>query len=282
MPLEDKKNDDIDTSNIFEELSEDSDLKQEVKGIVESQDKDLFYYLSSIWWYLQTIFWLFLFILVLLYGYIFIQDSLKIKNNNILDPFCMIFLWDVENTNTFCSSIASLNEQYSTELKQLKENQTKEIISILEQLYKLENFLKTKEVIFLKNASDLKTPVLKILEEFDTLKNTFEPVEKEKIKCYDIEIDHENIFQARCDVFSAWYESEIKGFDGTDDFVTKWTSISIANSFLNFIEKTSKHFTILDRQKIFSSQDISWDRTWFTNKTTFYIKLKYIPSDLSL
>jgi hypothetical protein len=48
MPLEDKKNDDIDTSNIFEELSEDSDLKQEVKGIVESQDKDLFYYLSSI------------------------------------------------------------------------------------------------------------------------------------------------------------------------------------------------------------------------------------------
>jgi hypothetical protein len=63
--------------------------------------------------------------------------------------------------------------------------------------------LKTKEVIFLKNASDLKTPVLKILEEFDTLKNTFEPVEKEKIKCYDIEIDHENIFQARCDVFSA-------------------------------------------------------------------------------
>ena len=45
--------------------------------------------------------------------------------------------------------------------------------------------------------------VFEILEEFDTLKNAFEPIEKDKILCYDIEINSENIFKARCEAFSA-------------------------------------------------------------------------------
>jgi hypothetical protein len=95
-------------------------------------------------------------------------------------------------------------------------------------------------------------------------------------------VNSENIFKARCEAFSAWYEDEIKWFDGTDDFFIKGTSISIANSFLNFIEKNSDAFILLDRQKIFSSQNIIWDSTGFTNKTIFYLKLKYSPNNLSL
>ena len=134
----------------------------------------------------------------------------------------------------------------------------------------------------MSDRTESKLQALKILEEFDTLKNAFEPIEKDKILCYDIEINSENIFKARCEAFSAWYEDEIKGFDGTDDFFIKWTSISIANSFLNFIEKNSDELKVLDRQKIFSSQNIIWDSTWFTNKTTFYLKLKYSANNLSL
>ena len=282
LETENKTEEEIDTSNIFEEFNDDSDLKKEVKGMVDSQEKDAFYYLSMFGTFVQNTFWVLLLVLVLLYGYIFIQENENIKDSNILDPFCVIFLWDIKNTNTFCSSITSLNKEYEKQLEVSKESQVTDIISILEQLYKLEHFIKTKEITFLSDRTESKLQALKILEEFDTLKNAFEPIEKDKILCYDIEINSENIFKARCEAFSAWYEDEINGFDCTDDFFIKWTSISIANSFLNFIEKNSDELKVLDRQKIFSSQNIIWDSTWFTNKTTFYLKLKYSANNLSL
>lgn len=282
LEKENKTEEEIDTSNIFEEFSDDSELKKEVKGVVDSQDKDVFYYLSLTGSFIQNIFWVLLIVLTLLYSYIFIQENENIKDSNILDPFCIIFLWDIKNTNTFCSSVSSLNKEYKSQLENTKGYQVTEIISILEQLYKLENFLKTKEISFLLDKTDSKLQTLNILEEFDTLKSAFEPIEKDKILCYDIEVNSENIFKARCEAFSAWYEDEIKWFDGTDDFFIKGTSISIANSFLNFIEKNSDAFILLDRQKIFSSQNIIWDSTGFTNKTIFYLKLKYSPNNLSL
>jgi hypothetical protein len=67
----------------------------------------------------------------------------------------------------------------------------------------LENFLKTKEISFLLDKTDSKLQTLNILEEFDTLKSAFEPIEKDKILCYDIEVNSENIFKARCEAFSA-------------------------------------------------------------------------------
>ena len=282
LETETKTEEEIDTSNIFEEFNDDSELKKEVKGMVDSQEKDIFYYLSIVGKFAQNTFWILLLLLAFLYGYIFIQENENIKDSNILDPFCVIFLWNIENTNTFCSSVTSLHKEYENQLEKSKGSQVTEIISILEQLYKLENFLKTKEIIFLSDKTESKLPVLEILEEFDTLKNTFEPIEKDKILCYDIEINKENILKARCEAFSAWYEDEIKGFDGTDDLFIKGTSITIANSFLNFIEKNSDTFMVLDRQKIFSSENIIWDSTGFTNKTTFYLKFKYTTNNLSL
>jgi len=92
LETENKTEEEIDTSNIFEEFNDDSDLKKEVKGMVDSQEKDAFYYLSMFGTFVQNTFWVLLLVLVLLYGYIFIQENENIKDSNILDPFCVIFL----------------------------------------------------------------------------------------------------------------------------------------------------------------------------------------------
>jgi hypothetical protein len=60
LETENKIEEEIDTSNIFEEFSDDSDLKKEVKGIVSSQEKDIFYYLSFIGSFVQSAFWVLL------------------------------------------------------------------------------------------------------------------------------------------------------------------------------------------------------------------------------
>ncbi|MFC1797711.1 hypothetical protein ACFLY2_00560 [Patescibacteria group bacterium] len=86
----------------------------------------------------------------------------------------------------------------------MKEKQVQDILAILEKLYSVENFTKTKDVIFLADKSDNKLQVLSILEEFDNLKNAFDPVVKEKIQCDSIVIDSskQNISMS-CSAFSA-------------------------------------------------------------------------------
>jgi hypothetical protein len=56
-------------------------------------------------------------------------------------------------------------------------------LGIIEKLYEVENFTKSKEVIFLLDKSSNKLKVLSILEEFDNLKNQFDNLDKEKIQC---------------------------------------------------------------------------------------------------
>jgi hypothetical protein len=86
-----------------------------------------------------------------------------------------------------------------------------------------------------------------------------------------------NTLNMSCIAYSAWYESWIRWFDwkNDDDSYVKWTSVSIANSFLNYIDLESKSFTIINRQKIFKVDSIVWDKTWFTYKTPFKLSLKY-------
>ena len=92
LETETKTEEEIDTSNIFEEFNDDSELKKEVKGMVDSQENDIFYYLSIVGKFAQNTFWILLLLLAFLYGYIFIQENENIKDSNILDPFCVIFL----------------------------------------------------------------------------------------------------------------------------------------------------------------------------------------------
>jgi hypothetical protein len=64
-----------------------------------------------------------------------------------------------------------------------------EILTILEKLYRVENFVKSKDVLFLSDKSENKLAVLSILESFDDLKNEFNSVDKQKIQCSNISID---------------------------------------------------------------------------------------------
>jgi hypothetical protein len=87
-----------------------------------------------------------------------------------------------------------------------------------------------------------------------------------------------------CDAYSQSYENNwIVWFswntEKKDEYVS-WTSLSLANSFLNYIEKKKDSgFTIIDKQKLFEVEPVSWDSdiwrtTGYTKKTTFNIKLK--------
>lgn len=282
MVKTDKNDEKLDTSNIFEEFSENDWLKDEVEKIIQSQNKNAYYYLKKIWIYLSTLFWLLLVTVLLVYVYVFIQEKDDLTNSGLLDPFCFIILWDVEKSKWLCSSISSENKTYTDDVAEIKQKQLKSIYSIIESLYKIENFSKTKEIIFLTEKTDLKLPVLKILEDFDNLINEFEPIEKWKLKCFDIEINNNYVFKARCDAYSTVFDSQIKWFDWTDKNKVWWKSVSYANSFINYIEKKSDNFTHMSKQKIFNSASLLGETTAFTNKTTFYLELKYNSNDLTL
>lgn len=271
----------IDTTNIFEEFSSDQNLKQEVKNQIESEEKGIFYYLSIIASFIQSLFWFSFIIFIIWWVYIYIQKDLDKTNTSWLNPFCPIVLWNIPYDDVNCSSILSLNSYYKKQLEDEKLKQHKSIDNILIDLYNWENFSQTKKISFLTNTKNNKLSVLKILKDFDYLIWSFEPSEEQKIKCLDIEITSNNMLKAQCEVYSRSYESWVKWYDATNNTATQWTSISIANSFLNFIEKDST-FTIIDRQKMFSSQSVVWDMTWFTQKTVFYITLKYNIESLSL
>jgi hypothetical protein len=95
-----------------------------------------------------------------------------------------------------------LNKKYLQKITDIKSKQVKELKEIAVHSYKLENFDKTKEASFLKYKTNNKLKVLEILEKFDDLKNSFEPIEKSRINCYNIEINSEEILSAKCDIYS--------------------------------------------------------------------------------
>lgn len=272
--------DNIDPSTIFSWFTN-SWLKQEVDEIIESQKKDIFYYLQIITSIFKMVFWVLILIFIALYTYVFVQEKPELSNS-VLDPFCYLLIWDIKNTNPTCSSITTLNNEYIKKIDSIKNEQYNSIISVVENYYKIENFSKSKEVMFLKEKTDSKLPVLQIISDFEELKNQFEPFLRNKIRCYDIDIKDDYTFKAKCDAYSYYYDKEIRWFDWTDNEYIEWKSISYANSFLNFIEKQSTNFTHINRQKVFTSDSIIWEEQLYTSKTSFYLELKYNSNNLSL
>ncbi len=269
-------NNDIDSSNIFDDFLDDKSLVDEVNKIKMANNKDLYFYLSKWARFFQVFFWIWLLVIWTLFWYITIQNKADFKASKLLTPFCSIFLWDIERTSTLCSSISSLKELYITQLSDLKNENTQDILVLIEDIYKIKYFTKSKEVLFLLDKSDSKGSILSVIEEFDNLKNDFYKFDKQKIQCDSLVIDSsKKILSMSCIAFSAWYEKNIRWFNWWTDDTVKWTSISIANSFLNYIDVKSNIFNITDRQKIFKSENIVWEKTDFTNKTTFSLKLKY-------
>ena len=271
-----EENKEIDSSNIFDEFVDDSNLIDEVNKIKTERNKDVYFYFSKIWDIFQTIFWLWIITFILLFSYIYVQNNENLKNNNILDPFCIIILWDIKSSDNFCSSIASLKKTYSESLKSIETRQVSDILSILEELYRVENFVNSKDVLFLRDKTENKLPVLSILENFDDMKNEFNSVDKQKIQCSSISIDwNKKTLSLNCVAYAEWFEKWLRWYDWSTNDTLKGTSISIANSFLNYIEKQSKIFTIVNKQKVFKSETILWKKTNFTNKTQFSLILNY-------
>jgi len=271
--------DNIESSNIFDEFSTDSSLIDEVEKLKEEAKKDLYYYLALAWKILQNTFIIFLVLIIISYSYLYIQKNPNISDKAMLDPFCFILSasWvEAPDSTIYCSSITFTKDFYDGKLEQLKNEQSIKILENITRIYEEWNFLKTKEVSFLVNKKIEKINVLKILQEFDKLKNDFTWIDKRKIQCSSLSISSDDkMLNMTCTSYSQWYERWIIWFSGMKNAEeTWWTSISIANSFLNYIEKNSKNFTIIDRQKIFNSSSISWEKNGYTNKTVFELKLK--------
>ena len=275
--INNENNNDLESKNIFDDFSDDSGLIDEVNSVKNKKNKDMFFYFQKTGGILQVIFWPWLIILGILSTYIYAQNNVELKDSNILNPFCSIILWDIENPEyNSCSSITHIEEYYSKKLFEIKTEQTSFILDIIIDLYSFENFSKSKEILFLLDKTNNKLPVLWILEQFDNLKNEFNDLDKQKIQCNSIYIDAEkSLLSMSCIAYSAWFERWLRWFDGTDDFPLKGTSVSIANSFLNFINKKSDIFNVVNRQKVFSSTSSLWADTDFTNQTSFKLQLEY-------
>lgn len=264
-----------DNKNIFSEFNTDSSLQTEIKKI---EEKNKIYYLSISLKILQWIFLILVIVVWILLSYIFIQKSESFVDNISLNPICYIFNWDIWIIWSWCSSVTVNNSSINTELNELYNSQTTSILSILPTIYETESFLNAKEVSFLVDKTENKLKVLDIIEKFDYFKNQFTWIEKKKLQCFDLEINQLNkILSMKCEAYSSWYSSEIIWFSWDKsaiwDFLN-WTSISIANSFINFLNKNAwKYFLVIDRNKKFKSENVDW-KDWYTNKTNFELKLK--------
>jgi hypothetical protein len=88
----------------------------------------------------------------------------------------------------------------------------KNIISILQKTYEINNIKNSKESIFIIDKNNNKNDPYSILNEFDKIKNEFTSIDKKKIKCDHIIIKGK-IFEAKCYAFSTLWYDNIPGAD---------------------------------------------------------------------
>ena len=97
------------------------------------------------------------------------------------------------------------------------------------------NFTNSKPVTFLLNKTDSRLKPLDILSDFDAIKNKFEPIDKSKIQCFDMVIKDDMTLSARCEAYSSDWDSDISTVNNQKN---SGTSISVASSFIDFMENT--------------------------------------------
>lgn len=262
--------------NIFSDF----EAEKKLENNPLKKEKDIFDTLSLTWKILQGLF-VFLFLGFLVWvSYVYIQKSETFNNSEILNPICWIFNWDLQIEWNWCSSISYNNKYLEWEIESVSKSQVKLISWILPIIYEKASFLNTKEIQFLISKSWNKLKVLDILSKFNYFKSDFVWIEKKKLQCSDYKIDATTkTLSMKCEAFSKWYTWEIIWFSWNKNIkedMVNGTSISIANSFINYLEKNwKKYFLVIDRQKVFESEVVKWT-DWYTNKTSFDLKLKII------
>jgi hypothetical protein len=95
-----------------------------------------------------------------------------------------------------------MSKVYENKLVKLKEEQANNIIPVLTNIYKVENFLNSKEVVFLNENKDKRLKPLVILKDFQEIKNSFSNDNK-SIICDNVTINSDSILNAECTAFAA-------------------------------------------------------------------------------
>lgn len=282
MITEEKNNSNLESSNIFDDFELDSDTKQELEGMSDKTIKDSDYYLSKLWMILKYLNLLFFIILSLLFSYILIQQSSSdiFKQKSYLNPVCSILNWADYNSWNNCSSVKNSISFIDKELSDLSYNYVSKIAPILEKSYEIDNMKNSKESLFIVDKSLNKNDPILILNKFDRIKSDFTSVDKQMIKCEDVNIEW-NIFEAKCSAFSDSWDDNIPWANWEKAVnIVSWTSITLASSFLNYLSK-DKNIILLDKQKVFESSAYLWE-WWYVYKTDFDIKFQYSKDNSNL
>ena len=147
----------------------------------------------------------------------------------------------------------------------------------------------SSEIQFLLDKKINRLKPLDILNEFDLLVNDFVQSDKSMIECKDIKVDNEYVLSAKCTAYSSDWESRLNlpwvNWERWND-IKEWTSMTVAASFLNYLEKTktNKNFKLLEKQKVFQSSSVLLDSLESRRTTEFEIQMKYdnLSKNLSL
>lgn len=280
------------SENIFEELSWELDFGKDAP-VAESKKRQPQDYMKMAITGLSILNVVLVLFFVLSFLYVKVQNNPTYTAKSILDPFCFLILWDLQDRNTSgsCSSLASLKNTYNAQTEELKNTLSAKIESIFLDLYVIENFWSSQEVSFLmKNKVD-KMKVIDILNDFDKLKNDYTAWDKKQVECAGIKIMNDSTLTMSCEVYSSsWDRVDMSNrlwiIGDTGDrknSLVEGTSISAAASFINFIEKNPVYnFQLLEKQKIFDSEMVGeWP---YVRKTKVELKMKYnnLKNNLSL
>ncbi len=271
----------VTTDNILEVFSRDM-MNEKKKELTESIGwKDPIPYLNKLISFFKFGFFVCVFFSIIMFSYASFQESEDMWNISVLEPICFLFLGsEISSKYDGCSSVTVVQSEYRNNLENIEEKQTRKILSILEKVYSIENFLFSEDIAFILEKSNSKLPVIAMLTEFNDLKDSFEPNKKVyAIECNNLNINQDMELQVSCSAYSSdWSDSNIVWFTGqkTSKKISG-TSISVASSFLNYIARKSQSFQIVESTKVFTYSDQleEWKER-YTRKTDFDIRLKYM------
>ncbi len=99
-------------------------------------------------------------------------------------------------------------DSYKTKLLTMKEETMLKVAPIAKDLSIYNDYINSEKVSFIISQTKAKNNPINILSEFDALKNSFSPIDKSQIRCYDITITDNNL-TASCSAYSTAWEPSI-------------------------------------------------------------------------
>lgn len=278
------KQENIDSTNIFDEFSQDENLKSEVKDAQKQKEKWMYYYLGIISSFLKSINILLFLTFVLVGWYVYIQNNDQMKNISYLDPICGLLIEREALTDgESCASVLALTNEYNDLNSDMSNSYYKKIVNAIEDVYYVSNFVFSKDILFLLEKTQNRLSALNMLKEFDRLKNEFEPINKWKLLCSNIKISWEGTLSIDCEAFSSRWDRNIVwlSWKNQKSDNVSWTSISLASSFINYLQINSRDFILIEKQKEFSFEEVV-DYWGYSRKTNFKLTMQLKSNNLSL